>query len=255
MSGEGIVKSKYLFVVLLLGCLLIISSCSGNNNQDNIIVEEEESSSDVSSHAAKTIVEADIQQEEPNPAENTPDKKPSEFPHDSYDENAICIDDFDAGSKPNCLGGDLGAFDYMPNDFSQSCLEAYDPAIKVGDSGFSMRLDYDVDSTNPAFNGFWMKLNGFNANNYKMISFWVKGDAETGFTNAFKVELKNNIGETGKYYVNGISGNWQKIEIPLKDFAYINDFSELSEFVIVFEDRIADPKEGTIWLDDIYFIK
>jgi hypothetical protein len=88
-----------------------------------------------------------------------------------------------------------------------------------------------------------------------MITFWVKGDAEAGFTSAFKVELKNNLGETGKYYVKGVSGQWQKIEIPLKDFAFINDLSSLSEFVIVFEDRIADPKEGTIWLDDIYFLK
>jgi hypothetical protein len=163
------------------------------------------------------------------------------------------IADFNTGSKPNAMGGDLGAFDFQPTDLSQTCTEAFDSAVKHGDSGFSMRLDYDVDSTNPAFNGFWMKLNGFNANDYNKVVMWVKGDASTGFTPTFKVELKNDQGEKGSYYATGVTGDWTKIEVPLDRFAGITDLSSLSEFVIVFEDRIADPKEGTIWLDDVYF--
>ncbi len=69
----------------------------------------------------------------------------------------------------------------------------------------------------------------------------------------FKAELKNDQGEKGEYYVTGVIGDWMKIEIPLDRFAGITNLSSLSEFVIVFEDLIATSKEGTIWIDDIYF--
>jgi hypothetical protein len=246
---------KYLSIVLLISCLLVIASCSGNNDQGTTIVEEVNPSKELSNNLDEKINPEKPQKETdiiPN-KQTAPDNiKPSK---DKSLENGVCVDDFNAGSKPNCLSGDLGAFDFMPNDFSQSCLEAYDPGFKMGDSGFSMRLDYDVDSTNPAFNGFWTKLNGFNASNFSKLVFWVKGDQGNGFTDVFKVELKNASGETGKYYVKNITAQWQMVSIPLKDFAFINDFSDLIELVFVFEDRIVSKKEGTIWVDDIYFVE
>ena len=163
------------------------------------------------------------------------------------------VDDYNTGAKPNSMGGDLGAFDYQPTDFTQACIEVYDPDVKRGNSGFSLRLDYDVDSINPAFNGFWTKLNGFNASDYDKIVLWIKGDANKGYTTTLKVELKNDQGQVGAYYVTGVTGDWTEVEIPLDRFAGITNLSSLSEFVIVFEDRIATSKDGTIWIDDIYF--
>jgi hypothetical protein len=164
----------------------------------------------------------------------------------------LYIHDFDTGAKPNRLGGDFGAWDKDPADFTQSCVESFDSAVKRGDHGFSLRLDYDVDSPNPAYNGFWSKLEGLDARNYNNLVIWVKGDKEKGFTRVFKVELKNDAGEIGAYYVTGITDDWTKIEIPLERFAGLKDLSSLSEFIIVFEDRTATVKEGTIWIDDIY---
>jgi hypothetical protein len=116
-----------------------------------------------------------------------------------------------------------------------------------------MRLDYDVDSPNPAYNGFWSKLEGVDASDYNKLVMWVKGDADKGFTKVFKIELKNDAGETGRFYVTNVTDQWSKVEIPLDRVAGLTDFSSLTEFVIVFEDRIATDKEGTIWIDDIYF--
>ena len=65
--------------------------------------------------------------------------------------------------------------------------------------------------------------------------------------------MKNDQGEKGEYYVTSVTGDWTKIEIPLDRFAGITNLSSLSELVIVFEDRIATSKDGTIWIDDIYF--
>ena len=69
------------------------------------------------------------------------------------------------------------------------------------------------------------------------------------------MELKNASKQVGRYYVTNITEGWQDIVVPLKDFKGITDFSNLSEFVIVFEDRIASNKKGVIYLDDIRFTK
>jgi hypothetical protein len=165
------------------------------------------------------------------------------------------IHDFDAASKPNRRGGDFGSWDKDPSDLSQTCTESFDSSVKHGDSGFSLRLDYDVDSPNPAYNGFWSKLNNFDATEYDSLVIWAKGDADTGFTEIFKIELKSDPQSTSRYYITDVKDEWTKHVIPLDMFSGQVDISSLSELVIVFEDRTVSVKEGAIWIDDIYFAK
>lgn len=169
--------------------------------------------------------------------------------------NEFLIADFNTGEKPNNIGGDFGAWSKDPTDFTQGCSEAFDSVNRRGTTGFSMKLDYSVDSKNPAYNGFWMFLQNFDASKYDNLAMWVKGDGKLGYTTVFKVELKNGSKQIGRYYVTNITDSWQDIVIPLKDFKGITDFSNLSELVIVFEDRIASNKKGVIYLDDVRFTK
>lgn len=169
--------------------------------------------------------------------------------------NEFLVADFNTGEKPNNIGGDFGAWSKDPTDFTQGCTEAFDSVNRRGATGFAMKLDYSVDSKNPAYNGFWMFLQNFDASKYDNLSLWVKGDAKVGYTTVFKVELKNASKQVGRYYVTNITDAWQDIVIPLKDFKGITDLSNLSELVIVFEDRIASNKKGVIYLDDIRFTK
>ena len=165
------------------------------------------------------------------------------------------VADFNSGEKPNNIGGDFGAWNKDPTDFSQGCNEAFDSVNRRGTTGFAMKLDYSVESKNPAYNGFWMFLQNFDATDYNNVSIWVKGDGKLGYTTVFKVELKNAAKQIGRYYVTNVTDQWQDIVIPLKDFKGITDFSNLTELVIVFEDRIASNKKGVIYLDDIRFTK
>lgn len=167
----------------------------------------------------------------------------------------LLIADFNSGEKPNNIGGDYGAWNKDPADFTQGCSEAFDTANRHGDSGFAMKLDYNVDSKNPAYNGFWMSLNGVDASKYDSLAIWVKGDARTGYTTVFKVELKNAAKQVGRYYVTNITDQWQDVVIPLSEFKGLTDLSNMSELVIVFEDRIASTKKGVIYIDDIRFVK
>src|SRR3989338_1467128 len=160
---------------------------------------------------------------------------------------SVLVDDFDRGEKPNALGGDFGAWDKDPADPTQFCHNGFDKANAYGGAGYSLRLEYDVDSPNPAYNGFWAKLQDVDVSPYKTLSFYVKGDASKGYTNQVKVELKNAT-QVGRYLAKGVTDQWQKISIPLKDFSGLTTWSQMTEFVIVFDDVTSTKKVGTIYL-------
>ncbi len=165
---------------------------------------------------------------------------------------ALVLDDFDGGQPPNALGGDYGAWELNPRDPMQYCRESLSAEQAAGGSGYALRLDYRVDSPNPAYNGFWMKLQDANLIGYKNLVVYVKGDAARGYTTQIKLELKNGK-EVGKYTLKGITDQWQGFSIPLKDFVGLTDISALTELVVVFDDLTSTKKVGTIYLDEISF--
>ncbi len=163
----------------------------------------------------------------------------------------LLVDDFDRGEKPNALGGDFGAWDKDPNDATQTCALSFDKGHAFGGVGYSLKLDYDVDSPNPAYNGLWSKLEGADLRSYKKLTFYVKGDKDTGYTKSFKLELKNGK-EVGQYVLKGVTDQWKRVSIPLSEFG-LKDLRGMTEFVIVFDDASSDPKSGSVFLDEIAF--
>ncbi len=170
--------------------------------------------------------------------------------------NELVIADFDTGDKPNNIGGDFGGWDKDPNDESQGTQMSFDSDDSQGDaSGYAIRLDYDVDSPNPAYNGFWMKLNGEDATPYNTLNFFVKGDAKAGYTKRFKIELKDMTNKPSAYIVSGVTDQWQKISIPFEKFRRIENWNALNELVFVFDDINSSPKTGSILIDQITLSK
>ena len=166
--------------------------------------------------------------------------------------STLLVDDFDRGEKPNALGGDFGSWDKDPSDPTQKCMISFDKTNAFGGVGYSLKLDYDVDSPNPAYNGFWMKLQGQDVSAYRKLVLYVKGDASRGFTPQIKLELKNGK-EVGRYLLKGITDQWQQFTVPLKDFAGVSEWKGMTEFVVVFDDITSTKKVGTIYLDEISF--
>ena len=168
----------------------------------------------------------------------------------------LVVADFNSGDKPNNLGLDWGAWNYDPNDSEQGTHEALEPDdYKVPRSGYCVRIDYDVQSPKPAFNGFWMKLGTLDATPYEWLVFWVRGESNGKFTKRFKLELKNTVGKRAVYLIEDISKKWQEVRIPFKKNISITDWSKLSELVLVFDDILATYKEGTLYIDQIEFQK
>jgi len=166
----------------------------------------------------------------------------------------LVVATFNRDTPTNEVGGNYGAWNYNTSDPSQRCysdLELDDPFDP--EEGYSVRLDYDVLSDKPAFNGFWMKLEGIDLTRYDTLSFWVKGDEEIGFTQRFKLELKNIFGEKTTYIVWGIESDWKEITLAIKDGVKLIDWSSMAELVIVFDDILATKKEGSILIDQFVF--
>ena len=168
----------------------------------------------------------------------------------------ILVANFNTGEKPNDLGGDFGTWDKDPDDETQGCQMSFVSDDALGDKmGYSVRLDYDVDSPNPAYNGFWMKLNSLDATPYKAIRLWLKGDGEAGYPTRLKIELKDRSNRPSPYILSGITDKWQEFTIPLDKFRRVEDWSRLNEFVAVFDDLNSRPKTGTVLIDQIRFTK
>ncbi len=168
----------------------------------------------------------------------------------------LIIADFDKGEKPNNIKGDFGAWTRDENDKTQYCKITFNPVTVHDARGFSLQIDYDVDSPNPAYNGFWMNLENQDASKYDKLTFWIKGDAKAGFSPKIKLELKNSKGETGTCTLTSISKEWQQVSISLKQFTGLNDLTSMRELVIVFDDiTCVGNKRGTIYIDDVAFVK
>lgn len=166
----------------------------------------------------------------------------------------LVVADFDSGRKPNNLGGDFGTWNKDEGDPTQSCAMSFDDRERLGDKGYSIKLTYDVDSPQPAYNGFWLKLQELDAAPYRELRFFVKGDLTAGYTTMFKMEMKNAQGEVARYLVQGLSDQWQEMRIPLKKLRGITDWTALTELVIVFDDINATAKSGVIHLDNVSFL-
>lgn len=171
-------------------------------------------------------------------------------------EEELVIADFNSASKPNNIGGDFGTWDYDPQDDTQSCEMQFFQFDPLGrEERHCLGLMYDVQSPNPAFNGLWMKLEGIDLSDFNRLRFWVRGDEKKEFTSRFKVELKNNLGKRAIYFVKGVTPEWSEVLIDFKKTRAIKDWSMMSEFTVVFSDIVSTYKEGTIYIDNISFLR
>ena len=172
-------------------------------------------------------------------------------------EDVAVIADFDNPQPTNNVGQEIEIWLREDgSDKTQGCKMSFveDDALGKTD-GHSLRLDYDVDSPNPAYNGLRMGLNHFNATSFKTLNFYLKGDAQQGFTQQLKVELIGPDKRPSPHMVNDITTEWKKFSIPLDEFLTIRDPSDLEKFTVVFADINNDPRVGTVYIDQVYFSK
>jgi len=185
----------------------------------------------------------------------------------------ILIDDFETAEFTNKLGGVNGVWTNNPNDKTAGC----EASFCEGDTGYSLRLDYDVDSAityffsptyildysaysvvglateipHTSFNGFYFLLQGIDLSEYKYLIFYARGDETKGYTRRFQIELKTP-NQSSKYIVDGITSKWKRFVIPLSAFERIDNWKNITELTIVFNENVTE-KKGTLYFDNFYF--
>jgi len=171
------------------------------------------------------------------------------------EEDVAIIADFNSRELTNNLGGTIEVWlKDDGSDKSQNChLEFVEDDVYLISTGHAVRIDYDVDSPNPAYNGVRTSLKGFDASGFTSLNFFIKGDSERGFSKKLKIEMIGANKRPSPYIVNDITNQWQKISIPFSEFFMVKDWSTVESFVVVFADIANDPKVGTFYLDHIHF--
>ena len=166
--------------------------------------------------------------------------------------NHILIDDFEGrDTARNRLGGAITAWTRDSSDQTVSITFDRTAGIDTNNSAGCLRIDYDVDSENPAYGGVTFDLAHADGSGCGTLELLLRGEPDT-----LKVELHGK-GGTGVTYITGIRADaWTRLRIPLTRFGgLISDWSDLERLMLVFEDSRSKPKTGVLFIDDIQLVK
>ena len=168
---------------------------------------------------------------------------------------------YDHGELVNRLGGEINVTEGGGPGSHQASLD-YDESVRVGAEGYSMKIHYEMGSTNK-WAGFWTALDNLDIRMFNTLSFWVKG---TAGGEKFVVSLRPETGNPQDdedhetrisildYLPKGVNTQWQKVSIPLAAFTKLRERDkEVDILAMTFIDTIGSANTGTIYVDDIKF--
>ena len=165
----------------------------------------------------------------------------------------LLLDNFDHNDL-NLLGRKASTYKKLPSYVLTERVE--EP--RIGDRGRSLKLQYFKKNT--GWTGYYTLLNQIDGEYYDLskfdtVSFWVRGekggeDFELGLADKNWIIIGDSLkaGQVSDYLPDGVTTEWQQVEIPLKDYGQL-DLSEMGSFVINF--NILG--ESTVYIDDLKF--
>jgi hypothetical protein len=122
-----------------------------------------------------------------------------------------------------------------------------------GNSGNALQLDYNLN------NGAWVVMSRsfyLNLLDGNQVKFWLK---QTGGPDYVEVKLQDSDGTVFyKKRSYDVTGNWQEITIPYKDFTKFQDGEDMNLNLgaiqyVYFTVSKKDGTKGTVWIDDLSF--
>ncbi len=118
-----------------------------------------------------------------------------------------------------------------------------------------LRFKYDLNYPKPQTAVLNLKLSDMNLRDYDVLKITLRGSQKEGFSKIIGIELRNAKKEKDTVYISDIEERWKAFEIPLKDFKYISDFSDISQISFKLEAWNTVQKKGLIYIDKIEFLK
>lgn len=117
--------------------------------------------------------------------------------------------------------------------------------------GRILRLDFDVDSPNPAMVGCWLKFENLDLSEFDTLRLKIRSGEAARFAGNLALQFTDVDNKKAPYLITGIGTDWKEFQVPLKKFNRIHDWSRITGFEIIIDDINARPKEGTLFVDEI----
>ena len=115
-----------------------------------------------------------------------------------------------------------------------------------------VKLNFNFDPAKKE--SYTLFLNKLNAARFSTLGFSVKNvDYQDNVT--LRVEFSNIFNEKSEVYIKDISHKWKDYKIPLSDFKYINDWSEMSNLSFVVEEWNVRGNKGIVYIDNVRLLK
>lgn len=189
------------------------------------------------------------------------------FFHYGFTQELLIVDDFDTALSKNKFGKDTVIWTNDPSDKSVWLETSFDGKVKCGNSGYSLKIDYNIQSAKSFVNPQGYSVTRpevinrtifayctrveTDVSRYKYLTFYIKGDDVEGYPRILPIEVKDNTFKPLRYTVEGITSEWQRVVIPLNVFKNL-DLKNFVEIVFIF-DNTLDRKKGRIYIDNINF--
>lgn len=112
----------------------------------------------------------------------------------------------------------------------------------------TMTVDYDVFPTG-SFVGIYILTRQFDSKKHGTLEFEMKRDADAGYPEMFRIELKGKSGLIRAYTVNQVKEQWRQVSFPLPDKGETN----IAEITFVFaNNQVGEHKKGIVHFRNIH---
>jgi len=164
-------------------------------------------------------------------------------------QRVLWIETFDHEDIPKSIG----TWEHNVLDSNQGIkIELVDQDARNRAGGKSLAIHFDVDSSNPAMVGCWIRLENQDLSAFDTLHFSLKSGDGGYFRGSVAVQFTDSGYRKAAYLTSQIKDEWKEYRIPLKKFPRISNWSAIQDFEIIIDDINANPKEGTLLVDEIY---
>ncbi len=166
----------------------------------------------------------------------------------------LILNDFNNGTAQNNLEKE----DFVWVQDPCTIEPVYNDKSSPHEGAYSLKINYDTKKTG---GGAWITYPGsIDTSKYKWLQFWVKGE-KGGET--FAVEIKDAKEAKSKLnikdYLDSTTTRWQKVSIPMSDFASTGegnpDMSQIIAVALVWWEELSLPVSGTVYVDKIMLVR
>ncbi len=137
------------------------------------------------------------------------------------------------------------------------------PASRPGSGDHALHVRYVLDTTaiEAAPVGLGIALANLDASDDDHLELWIRGDTDEGYAPDVRVGFRRprtgrpEVTETGSWLVSGVTGEWQRVLVPLNSMGGIHRWRDLTELFVLVEPRAQSAPSGAYFLDDIALVR